>query len=163
MYRAKRILVPIDFSPESKLALAWAVIVAQQEPDALIQLCYVYPGTIAPVGPETLGFDYAAWEAAERKSLEIKLKRFQRRIPKDIRSSCSLAKGSVAEEVRRLCEKKAIDLIVMTTHGRRGFSRLVHGSTMEEIARLAPCPVLVLHLNLRTREAVKMEWAAQRS
>lgn len=163
MYNAKRILVPVDFSSESELALDWAVRIAQGEPDALIQLCHVYPGVFAPVGPEALGFDYAAFEAAERKSLEAKMRRLQRRVPKEIFTACSLVKGAIAEEIRRLCEKKVIDLVVMTTHGRRGLSRLLHGSTTEETARLAPCPVLVLHLNKKTQEAVKAEYAGQRS
>lgn len=152
MYNAKRILVPVDFSPESELALEWAVTIASGQPDAFIQLCHVFSGVVAPVGPEAFGFDYAGFEAAERKSLEQKLRRFQRRIPKTILSSCILIKGSIAEEIERLCKKKVIDLIVMTTHGRRGLSRLLHGSATEETERLAPCPVLVLHLNAKNRE-----------
>ncbi len=37
-----------------------------------------------------------------------------------------------------------VDLIVMGTHGRRGFSRLLLGSTAREVVQLAPCPVLTV-------------------
>ena len=37
-----------------------------------------------------------------------------------------------------------IDLIVMGTHGRRGFGRKVLGSVAEEVVRMAPCPVLTV-------------------
>ena len=36
------------------------------------------------------------------------------------------------------------DLIVMSTHGRGGLSRLVFGSVAEDVVRHAPCPVLIL-------------------
>lgn len=38
----------------------------------------------------------------------------------------------------------AADLIVMGTHGRSGFSRLVSGSVAEKVLRKAPCPVLTI-------------------
>jgi hypothetical protein len=36
------------------------------------------------------------------------------------------------------------DLIVVGTHGRRGFERMLLGSGAEQILRLAPVPVLVV-------------------
>jgi nucleotide-binding universal stress UspA family protein len=36
------------------------------------------------------------------------------------------------------------DLIIMGTHGRRGVSRLLIGSVAEQVARTAPCPVLLV-------------------
>jgi nucleotide-binding universal stress UspA family protein len=46
----------------------------------------------------------------------------------------------VAEEARRW----EADLIVVGTHGRRGFNRLMLGSGAEQVIRLAPVPVLVI-------------------
>jgi nucleotide-binding universal stress UspA family protein len=39
-----------------------------------------------------------------------------------------------------------IDLIVMSSHGRSGLSRVLMGSVTEEILRRSPCPVLVVPL-----------------
>jgi nucleotide-binding universal stress UspA family protein len=39
---------------------------------------------------------------------------------------------------------KKADLIVMGTHGRRGFKRLLLGSVTEAVLREAPCPVLTV-------------------
>ena len=36
------------------------------------------------------------------------------------------------------------DLIVLGTHGRRGFARALLGSVAEAVARVAPCPVLLV-------------------
>lgn len=41
-------------------------------------------------------------------------------------------------------EQHDVDLIVMGTHGRRGLSRLLLGSTAREVVQLAPCPVLTV-------------------
>jgi nucleotide-binding universal stress UspA family protein len=42
-------------------------------------------------------------------------------------------------------DKKA-DLIVLCSHGRSGFLRLLMGSTSERVISFAPCPVLVVKL-----------------
>ena len=52
-------------------------------------------------------------------------------------------------ETRRLLDEKVRELgegalVVMGTHGRRGISRLLWGSTAEQVVRDCPCPVLVV-------------------
>jgi nucleotide-binding universal stress UspA family protein len=41
-------------------------------------------------------------------------------------------------------EKEAVDLIVMSSHGRSGLSRMLIGSVTDKLLRAAPCPVLVV-------------------
>jgi len=41
-------------------------------------------------------------------------------------------------------EKEGVDLIVMSSHGRTGLSRMLIGSVTDKILRGAPCPVLVV-------------------
>ena len=41
-------------------------------------------------------------------------------------------------------DTRDFDLVVMGTHGRSGFSKLVMGSVAEKVIRLAECPVLVV-------------------
>ena len=50
----------------------------------------------------------------------------------------------VADAVVDYATEHDISLIVMTTHGRSGLSRLVFGSVAESIVRHAPCPVLLI-------------------
>ncbi len=47
--------------------------------------------------------------------------------------------------ILQLAAERRVDLIVMGTHGRRGFKHLLLGSVAERVVRLAPCPVLTLH------------------
>ena len=41
-------------------------------------------------------------------------------------------------------EKEGVDLIVMSSHGRSGLSRMLIGSVTDKILRGSPCPVLVV-------------------
>ena len=41
-------------------------------------------------------------------------------------------------------EKEGVDLIVMSSHGRSGLSRMLVGSVTDRLVRTAPCPVLVV-------------------
>lgn len=52
--------------------------------------------------------------------------------------------GRVADVIVEEADKARCDLIVMGTHGRRGFSRLTLGSDAELVVRQAPVPVLLV-------------------
>ncbi|HKQ64402.1 MAG TPA: universal stress protein [Methylomirabilota bacterium] len=54
------------------------------------------------------------------------------------------ATGLAASEIVRYARRNAIDLIVMGTHGRTGFSRALLGSVAEAVTRRAGCPVLTV-------------------
>ena len=41
-------------------------------------------------------------------------------------------------------ENERVDLIVMSSHGRSGLSRMLIGSVTDKVLRVAPCPVLVV-------------------
>jgi nucleotide-binding universal stress UspA family protein len=43
-----------------------------------------------------------------------------------------------------IIKDKQIDLVVLGTHGRRAFRKLLLGSVAEEVFRTAPCPVLTV-------------------
>jgi nucleotide-binding universal stress UspA family protein len=47
-------------------------------------------------------------------------------------------------EIDRLAEEIHAGLIVMGTHGHRGISRALLGSSAEKVVRTAPCPVLTV-------------------
>ena len=46
--------------------------------------------------------------------------------------------------VRGIVHRPDAQLIVVGTHGRRGFERMLVGSGAEQVIRLAPVPVLVI-------------------
>ena len=52
--------------------------------------------------------------------------------------------GDPGYEIGRFAEEKNAGLVVISSHGRQGISRLLLGSVAERVVRLSPCPVLVL-------------------
>jgi len=52
--------------------------------------------------------------------------------------------GNAPRCILSFAQKQNIEVIVMGTHGRRGFDRLVLGSTTDRVIRTATCPVLVV-------------------
>lgn len=64
---------------------------------------------------------------------------------------CVLRDFAAAPSILQYAQDYAVDLIVQGTHGRRGLSRKLIGSTAEEVVRLAHCPVLTV------REHVQMK------
>jgi nucleotide-binding universal stress UspA family protein len=56
-----------------------------------------------------------------------------------------VGQGVAADSILALAEAQKVDLIVMGTHGRRGFDRLMVGSVTERVLRKASCPVLAVH------------------
>jgi len=57
-----------------------------------------------------------------------------------------VAGGRVADQIVHEALQADCELIVMGTHGRRGFSHLLIGSEAESVLRSSPVPVLLLRL-----------------
>lgn len=55
-----------------------------------------------------------------------------------------LAGDDIAHRILRAASDFKADLVVMGTHGRRGFQRLVLGSVAERFLRIAQCAVLMI-------------------
>jgi len=53
--------------------------------------------------------------------------------------------GDAAEEIVAAARERDADVVVVGTHGRTGVRRLVVGSVAEQVAREAPCPVLIVN------------------
>lgn len=60
-----------------------------------------------------------------------------------------IQQGSAADSILSAAEEHKIDLITMGTHGRRGFDRLLLGSTLERVVRKARCAILAVHKPVR--------------
>lgn len=55
-----------------------------------------------------------------------------------------LRTGDARDLILQTAEELGVDLIVMGTHGRRGFTRALLGSVTESVVRSATCPVLTV-------------------
>lgn len=72
-----------------------------------------------------------------------------------------VAIGNPAQEISRFANKELVDLILISSHGRKGIARWFLGSVAERVARLAACPVLIYKpeevINHRKRRLAEMD------
>jgi universal stress protein A len=146
MTTIRKILVPTDFSPHADEAMRLASDLSRRY-EAPLTLAYVYEpvsyalpdGLVMYTAPQlselSARFDERLADA-QKKAIDAGAVRVERR----------LLQGFIGNEITNLAAEGGFDLIVMGTHGRRGFQRLLLGSIAERVMRTAPCPVLTVGL-----------------
>lgn len=137
----KRILCPIDFGDNAAGAIALAANIARQN-DGVVFLLHVVP-LIAPMGDTPVYIEpiYKSQEELSRRRLgEIAQAHLA-----DVKHEILVHIADTAPTILEAARRAAADLIVMATHGRRGISRVVLGSTTEVVLRESVCPVLTVH------------------
>jgi nucleotide-binding universal stress UspA family protein len=135
----QRILVPLDFSIHSAQARDLAVSLAKRF-DASIDLLHVLDE--APSYAQGFSVEIAGLEAQARATSTERLETASAEIKKaGLKVRTHLHKGYPAEVIAEQATQDESDLIVMGTHGYRGFSRFALGSVAERTLRLAPCSV----------------------
>lgn len=139
----QNILFSTDFSDPSQHAEQYALALAKQSGGALHVLHVV----------DTAYVSYAAMYgqgvvvAPETETLEKDLEEHVNKIVAHAKTYGIDAHGHVvlgkpATEIVEHAEKNGCDLIVMGSHGRSGFERLIFGSTYKGVIRTATMPVL---------------------
>ena len=61
-----------------------------------------------------------------------------------VKATSVIVEGSPFDRIVRAARTRRADLIVMGTHGRTGFSRLLLGSVASRVISASPCPVLTV-------------------
>lgn len=141
VFKLKRILVPVDFSDCSKKALDYAVPFARQFGANVTLLFVVQP--YMPVS-DMVPLDVAAIEGRMKETGDKELAALKKTIEPDVKAETAIRVGSPHVEIVRAARELEVDLIILSTHGRTGFSHVLMGSTTERVVRHANCPVLVL-------------------
>ena len=134
----QNVVVPIDFSDESFAALDTALSLAAKP--ANIHVIHVLP-LMEMTEP---GFIWDMVDDNSRRKHAEDALRERLRDAKYAGVNVVVAIGDPGREVADFAESRHADLIVLSSHGRTGLSRLLIGSVAERIVRLAHCPVLVL-------------------
>ncbi|MDQ1328355.1 MAG: Universal stress protein [Candidatus Poribacteria bacterium] len=144
---AKRtILLPTDFSEHSILAGNYAMSLAKEYKADLIVLHVVESvAEVSLVG----GVDLPGYGAASVYYDDlVKVAQDQTKGICDkaseygVKATCRVICGNPRHEILDITNTEPVDLIVMGTHGRRGFSRFINGSVAEAVVRHAQCSVL---------------------
>jgi nucleotide-binding universal stress UspA family protein len=142
------LLIPLDGSELAECSLEHAKAIAQGCNVADVIVFRV----IEPLSAQTLSAlaqagDDSIRKAEEQNQQDAKdyvLKVQNNLKTQDIVSQAVTVEGRAADEILSYTEKKNIDLIVMSTHGRSGLSRFLFGSVAEKVSRHSRVPVLLL-------------------
>jgi nucleotide-binding universal stress UspA family protein len=138
-----RICCAVDGTEPSRAALEHAIDLARRHPGALLHVLHVRPAVPSggapfappprrpPEEPDDERGRMTGWTAAAREALPGRVEAVER-------------SGDAAAEIVAYAEEWAADVLVLGTHARSGFQRLVLGSVAEEVLREARCPVLVV-------------------
>jgi nucleotide-binding universal stress UspA family protein len=136
-----KILVPIDGSVYSEIALKKACKIAQTFSSELFILSVVD-------FPEEIATEYEDWPhhlkelaySGAKKILEGAQK-FAENLCKKVETD--IREGNPAEEILSFIKEKGIETVVMGSHGRTGMKRLLMGSVAEKVLTFASNPILV--------------------
>jgi nucleotide-binding universal stress UspA family protein len=141
MLAITNILCPVDRSPISARALAYATSLARAH-GARVHVLEVIEHTQSslPLGAREFAIPDIIREGTMDELQQFAAPAADAGVVGDIR----LREGHVAREILRDAESSAVDLIVIGTHGRSGFERLALGSVTEKVLHTAKCPVLAV-------------------
>jgi nucleotide-binding universal stress UspA family protein len=138
MAMIKKILAPTDFSDLAATGVAYAFHLARELGAELLVLNVIMPDEANYVSNN---------EIQEHKRM---LDEFLDENFSGGESSVKIRKivepGPPASTVTYWAKSESTDLIVMSSHGRSGLSRVLMGSVTEQVLRKSPCPVLVVPL-----------------
>ncbi|MGY5144448.1 MAG: universal stress protein [Candidatus Nitrosopumilus sp. bin_32a] len=139
----KNILVPYDFTNFGDLAFNEALEIAKKF-DSKVTLLTVIGSDI-----DTSGMSWAraqeAHDEAENKAKENLGKIQNSNIVENIPISVEIKHNpSTADGIISFAENNKTDLIVMGSHGRSGFKKLVLGSVASEVVTKSHCRVLIV-------------------
>ncbi len=146
-FSPQRLLVPVDFSDLSALALKYAAVGARQFGAELL----VLHAERFEVPPYVLADNYERVLAElrqYRRDAETYLANFVRSTlgpaVEQLPLRFFVAETHPVDAILQTAESERVDLILMGTHGRSGWQRFTLGSVTEKVVRSAIVPVFVV-------------------
>lgn len=144
------ILLAMDDSPHSDAALS-AVLSRPWPEDSSVHVISV----VEPFHPEYAGWHTSyvplALEAqkelldATKRLVEESGAKLEQKFGKG-RVRCEVLEGYIKDKILEMAREWPADLIVMGSHGRRGFTRFLLGSVSEAVVSHAPCSVEIVKI-----------------
>jgi len=136
----KTILVPLTLSASSHAGFTIARNLAR-ETKARLVLLHVVPFNTTRVEP---GVDQARLMKELGQNAESRLSELAGSTDQQADIETVVSEGHPAEVIVETARRWEADLIVLSTHGCRGWLKWLHRNTALNVTRQAPCPVLLL-------------------
>src|SRR5579885_924292 len=143
-----KILAPTDFSDDSKLALSYAIALAQKFGAEVIVVHVDQPLAPVMIGDLSPGLDMGTVNRIAEEQRLMALKELDQEIVRlrdaGIKARSLMRVGAPFLEIIHAAQSENVDLIVMGTHGRSGLAHVLMGSVAERVVNKAPCAVLTI-------------------
>ncbi|MFZ5447151.1 MAG: universal stress protein [Thermodesulfobacteriota bacterium] len=144
----RRILCPTDFSDPALVALKSAEELARHFSAELI-IAHAIPEVPGPHAyadpPVASSFDVPLYQQELAIYAENLLKELvSHQVSSEVRTRDLVTTGEAASEILGIAAAEHVDLIVIASHGKTGWRRLIFGSVAEKVVRHASCPVLTI-------------------
>lgn len=141
-FKVEKILIPIDFSETALVAVEHAAYIAQTFKAELLllhvverhweQFNIIQPEMAVPNPSEIT-------QIIERKLEQVAAEVFKKY---GVKSTAITSDGRIFSEIVSVSQEHNIDLIVMGTHGTKGFVEFFIGSNTYKVVTQSDCPVL---------------------
>jgi nucleotide-binding universal stress UspA family protein len=143
-----RILLAIDDSRFSQAAIE--TVIEQARPhDTDVRILHVVESPPLLVAREMGGYDPAletALESQKQNAEALVRKAAELLRARGIKVAAALEVGDPKSKILDVAEEWRADLIVVGSHGRRGFERFLMGSVSDAVARHAKCSVQIVRI-----------------
>jgi nucleotide-binding universal stress UspA family protein len=139
----RRILVPLDFSKPSEVALDLAIELAREN-QGEVQLLHAYELPVSVTMAYGVAIPQTVWEGVQEAGAQ-RLSEAADKVEKaGARVSMAQRTAPAADAIVETAATAHSDIIVMSTRGLTGLKHVLLGSVAERVLRTAPCPVLTL-------------------
>ena len=132
------ILLPLDGSPLAERALTYAATLARPSGSRIVLVKAVQAHTLPGVDPSNAQIEVTSRAEEYLKTAAARLS------ASDIEAECHVYYDDPIPAILDAATRQKADLIVMSTHGRGGLSRMLYGSVADQILRRATLPVLLV-------------------
>lgn len=143
------VLAAIDFSEASDLVVEHALAMARHADAHEIHFLHVRPIPSDEAGREARQIEFEEWLDARVRN--------NGSVPYTIKVVAHEAYGDAADVIVEMAGDLLASAVIVGTHGRKGFQRMVMGSVAESVVRNAGCPVLVVRPQMHREPAARIE------
>ncbi len=137
-FAEKRVLIPVDFSPQSQAAAEKGVELLDDAKQ--LHIAHV----LADLSFSENELIWTAANNAARKEHAFEQLHAAFMGSPFLGAHLHVLFGDPGHEIVNLASEIGAELIIMPSHGRRGLKRVLLGSVAERVVRFAECPVLVI-------------------
>ena len=137
-------MLATDFSPQARAALDYAAELSRRLEVPLLLVSAFHIPIYPLMDGVVVGSADTISQLMSRTSADLTQARMVAEELGALAVETMVVEGNPAAEIVRVARERAIDLVVMGSHGRGGISRAILGSVADKVMRMSSCPVMIV-------------------